>query len=104
MVDGWSVEPLSGSGHRVVVTGEFDLALEEMFVVAVAQLLDDGAPRVQIDLHGVEFIDPSGVRALLRLRVHHPGRVTVSRASDAVRRVLDIAGVTTGDVHEGWIR
>ena len=57
-----------------------------------------------IDLHGVEFIDSSGVRALLRLRVHHPGRVTVSRASDPVRRVLDIAGVTTGNVPEGRIR
>ena len=43
MVDGWSVEPLAGSGHRVAVTGEFDLALEEEFMVAVGQLLDDGA-------------------------------------------------------------
>ena len=79
---------------RLIVDGEFDLALEEGFVACVAELLGNAASAtVVVDLGGVEFIDSSGVRALLRVVLDHPGRVQLGPVSPSVEQVLSMAGV-----------
>jgi anti-sigma B factor antagonist len=78
----------------MVVEGELDLADEAAFVDDVGALLDDRAGVVLLDLGAVEFIDSSGVRALLRLHLDHGDQVRLVTASEAVTRVLRIAGVS----------
>ena len=77
-----------------MVAGELDLSDEEAFVADVETLLHDDDGVVLLDLAGVEFIDSSGVRAILRLHLDHRGRVRLVTASDAVNRVLRIAGLS----------
>jgi anti-anti-sigma factor len=91
----WSVEPVDPNTLRVAVAGQFDLASEEPFVSSINQLFDgDARTAVQLDFAAVDFIDSSGVRAILRLCEGHRDAVTVVRPSEAVTRVLRIAGIT----------
>ena len=89
----WSVHSDQDGARRVVVAGELDLADEESFVAAVDALASDGGD-ILLDLDAVEFIDSSGVRAVLRLHLEHADRVRLVAASDAVNKVLRIAGLT----------
>jgi anti-anti-sigma factor len=90
-------EPLSvqtdGDGCRVVVATEFDLAVEQPFVELVAEQLAAGHPKVHVDLGAVDFIDSSGVRALLRVHLDHPGQIDLVRVPEPVIRVLAVAGL-----------
>lgn len=66
--------------------------LEAEFDAAIAA----GSRRVGVDLGEVSFLDSSGIRVLLVARqrlADKDATLTVDRMSDAVRRVLDIAGV-----------
>ena len=77
-----------------MVEGELDLSDEDGLVADVETLLHDDDGSVLLDLAGVEFIDSSGVRAILRLHLDHGGRVRLVALSDAVSRVLRIAGLS----------
>jgi anti-anti-sigma factor len=91
----WSVERVDPNTLRVVVAGQFDLASEEDFVESVGQLFDgQEQTAVRLDFAAVDFIDSSGVRAILRLCESHRDAVTVVRPSEPVTRVLRIAGIT----------
>ena len=78
---------------RVIVASEFDLAVEEPFVDLVAEQLDAGHRRLLVDLGAVEFIDSSGVRALLRVHLDHPDRIELVDVPESVRWVLTLAGL-----------
>jgi anti-anti-sigma factor len=91
----WSVERVDANVFRVAVAGQFDMASEEDFVTSVGPLLN-GDPRahVQLDFAAVDFIDSSGVRAILRLYGGRRDGVSIVRPSEPVTRVLRIAGIT----------
>jgi anti-anti-sigma factor len=86
---------------RVGVVGEFDLAVEEPFVELVAAQVAAGHDKTLIDLGGVEFIDSSGVRALMRVHLEYPGRVELVAVHESVRRVLTVAGLAKVLIAEG---
>jgi anti-sigma B factor antagonist len=86
-------EPDGEHGVVVRVHGDLDLDAEEQLVREVEVVLA-GTTGVVIDLAEVDFIDSSGVRALLRLRRAHADRIRLGEVTAAVKRVLDIAGVT----------
>jgi anti-sigma B factor antagonist len=91
----WSVDVAADGCARVAVDGELDLVAEQALVDDVAATLGAAACReVRVDLHAVEFIDSSGVRALVRMRRAHGDRVRFESVSSPVRKVLDIAGLT----------
>jgi anti-anti-sigma factor len=90
----WSVHLEADRARRLVVAGELDLADEQTLTADVEQLLADDTTPVQLDFAGLEFIDSSGIRALLRLRVAHPDRVRVVAVSAPVMRVLLLAGIS----------
>ena len=94
MAASWSAHPEPDGARRLVVVGELDLAVEQAFIADVEQLVADAPTAVQLDFAGVEFIDSTGVRALLRLRVGHPDQVRVVAVSAAVMRVLLLAGIS----------
>lgn len=53
------------STRTVVLEGELDLASTDRFVQALRPLLDHREP-VTVDLAGLEFMDSSGLRALIQ--------------------------------------
>ena len=80
----------------MVVRGELDIAHEERLVREIdEQFESNGAEVVVVDLGEVDFVDSSAVRAFVRARRSHGPRLMIDVLSDPVRRVFDIAGVTT---------
>lgn len=51
--------------HRIVLSGELDVAATGEFVVAVQDLIAARPEELEIDLRKVVFIDSTGLRALL---------------------------------------
>jgi anti-anti-sigma factor len=85
---------------EVVAEGELDMAAAFKLESGVDQLLEEEAvDSVQLDLSEVGFVDSAGLGALLALRERAQDRgiaLAISRASDPVRRLLDLTGL--GDV------
>ena len=95
MTPNWEWQQRTGTESVLVVRGDLDVAVGVEFVDAVDEALaaDGSATQIVIDLGEVDFIDSSGVRALIRVRREHGDRVRLVAASHPVRRVLDIAGL-----------
>jgi anti-sigma B factor antagonist len=91
----WTIDEVGDDQRRLAVQGELDLEQERPLVEEINALLEEEPVAVLIvDLSEVDFIDSSGVRALLRVHQTHGDRVRVGEVSTVVRRVLEIAGVT----------
>jgi anti-anti-sigma factor len=79
------------------VSGELDALSADLLRTAVADVLRRHRPeRIDMDLHGVTFLDSAGIRALLLCQsdAQRAGsRVTLSRARPGVHRVLEITGL-----------
>ena len=76
-------------------TGELDLAVGDEFDAAVRQLSASSARHIVVDLAGLEFIDSSGLRALLRARsAAAKGRrtFTVANPTPEIERLFDLTG------------
>ncbi len=80
-----------------LVSGEIDFAAAEPMRRRIAEAL--GALRSReliVDLSGVEFMDSSGLRALLQLRGQlrgEGGRMVIAAPTETVRGVLELTGV-----------
>jgi anti-sigma B factor antagonist len=84
------------SGVHLSLTGEFDMAGTERFWAFVNEALAADPKAVTIDAGGLEFIDSSGLQALLHARdaANEAGvAFRVSDPSPAVRRILALFGV-----------
>ena len=80
----------------MVVRGDLDIADEERLVREIDEHFErSGSETLVVDLGEVDFVDSSGVRAFIRARRSHGSRLMIGVLSDPVRRVFDIAGVTT---------
>lgn len=82
---------------RVAADGELDAAS----AATLAKALEDapaGAAGMALDLSGVSFIDSSGLR-VIAAQVQRSEKAgtpfTVSAASDAVRRIFEMTGLTS---------
>ena len=80
---------------RVVVRGELDIATVPRLRDALTDVQASGAREVALDLSGVSFIDSTGLHLLLS---HARGDARDTKlwtiASSAVRRVVELAGLT----------
>jgi anti-anti-sigma factor len=86
--------------YELSLRGELDLASAPELMDAVARLCAEGASEAVLDVGGVEFVDSSGLRALLNVEAlceeHQcafslaPGRDQIQRQ---VRRLLEITGL-----------
>jgi anti-sigma B factor antagonist len=76
------------------IRGDLDIAVEDDAVAAVAQALTaDPPPAVLvIDLSEVEFMDSSGLRALLRMHNRHGSQIRLGPVSNVVERLLQLTG------------
>jgi anti-anti-sigma factor len=94
MASTWSRETVAGDRVRMLVRGEIDLADERPLIDEVDAVVGASADVVvELDLAEVDFIDSSGLRALLLLRRAHGDRVLLGARSAPVQRVLEIAGL-----------
>jgi anti-sigma B factor antagonist len=78
----------TGDGGLAVV-GDIDLATAPTLAEALARC----GPRVELDLDGCTFLDSSGVSVIVAARTHAVPELTITKASQPVRRVLDLCGL-----------
>ncbi len=76
------------------ISGELDIAVEDDAVSAVARAFATVPPpsHLVLDLSAVEFMDSSGLRALLRMHNQHGGQIRLGPVSDVVERLLELTG------------
>ncbi len=77
----------------VVPVGELDMASVEQVEEAVTQVKDAGFESIVIDLHGIDFIDSSGLRMLISLRndaKRNGHTLTLMPPGPAASRIFDI--------------
>jgi anti-anti-sigma factor len=82
----------------VRVVGEVDMSHEEDLRAELRRAVDSEAPGIVVDLTECEFIDSSGVRALLLSREAQDGgedddRFVVAASSDQILRILSVMGL-----------
>jgi anti-sigma B factor antagonist len=83
-------------GATIVLAGEFDLTGSQRFWSFVSAALAATPKSITVDVRGLEFIDSSGLMALVRARdaVAEAGVVfRVSEPSPAVRRIAEVCGL-----------
>jgi anti-anti-sigma factor len=90
---------IESTAGRMVVAGEIDAHTAGDLAAALEPFTDapTGGSDVSLDLSGVTFMDSSGIRVLIdaHRRVEAAGdRLVVANPSRAVRRLLEISGLT----------
>ena len=81
----------------VDLSGELDLGGGDAVEATVARLVADGVGDVAVRAEGLTFIDSSGLGGLLAARamvVDGGGEFRFGPTTDAVARVIDLAGVS----------
>ena len=80
-------------GPRLVLMprGDIDLATAPDLEAAIERALGDGASEVWVDLSGVEFMDSTGLSALVS--GHRAGPLAVICPDGPARRALDVSGL-----------
>jgi anti-sigma B factor antagonist len=84
--------------YVVRVAGEVDMSHEEELRAELRAAVESDTKGIVVDLTECEFIDSSGVRALLLSRQeqggdHGPERLAVAAASDQILRILSVMGL-----------
>jgi anti-sigma B factor antagonist len=83
-------------GVRVRVVGELDIATVPELDRVLEGLSSDGPSRLLIDLNDVEFMDSTGVAALIRAKRSAESThccFTVLHSTPAVRRLFELSGL-----------
>ena len=90
------VQPAPQDGAEVIaLAGELDLAVHEDFRELVDEVLAATPQLVVVDVTGVEFMDSTMLRELLRAHrdlEEAGGRLVVAGAQPAVTRLLELTG------------
>jgi anti-sigma B factor antagonist len=94
-------------GDLLILSGELDLASAPLVVEAADLVGQTAAPDVIVDLSGLQFIDATGLSALIEVREHLAGKgrtMSLRGTPTCVHRVLKITGLTDGFLHEPLVR
>ena len=97
-VEGNLLIDVSRTGERVVLRldGELDLAGVPQLEGAVENALVDGATEIVLDLRGLEFVDSTGLRAILAQEersVELGQTFALVRGPEQVQRLMHMTGV-----------
>jgi anti-sigma B factor antagonist len=87
-----------GRDVRLRLVGEMDMSTVPVFEQAFTSAVDQAPDRLIIDLSGVQFMDSSGLNALIRARNFmddHDVDLVISGVSEQVRRLFEISGLTS---------
>jgi anti-anti-sigma factor len=83
-----------GTEVTVAVQGELDIATAPLFEAAVAEIEIASTGRIVLDLRALDFIDVSGLRAVLALRAvcrHASVALTILPGPGRVQRIFELA-------------
>jgi anti-sigma B factor antagonist len=84
---------ITPTGAGLAIAGEIDAHTAPQISAAVAEA---GGSSLEIDLSGVQFVDSSGLRALIEAHQQYEaggGSLTLVRPSAVVTRLFEISGV-----------
>jgi anti-sigma B factor antagonist len=79
-------------GLVLTLAGELDFASLPEVTGPLADVLARGSQPVALDLHGLTFLDSSGVTLLVRI-ANHFAPVRTRSAAEPVRRVIEVLGL-----------
>ncbi|HEX5097295.1 MAG TPA: STAS domain-containing protein, partial [Acidimicrobiia bacterium] len=93
-------------GARVVlsISGELDAYTAPGLEDQIARLMTEGTSDIVLDLSQTEFLDSSGLRAILtaqRKLTEQHGKLTLRAPSEPVTRLLEITGLTDNFATDG---
>lgn len=86
----------SGQTVRLALHGELDISSAAAAEAALAELEKDRPEHIVLDLRALEFMDSTGLRAVVHadVRAREQGRrLTVVRGPAPVQRVFDVTGI-----------
>lgn len=89
-------DEVEANRHTLVLSGELDLASSPALEEAIDQLCGDGAEEVVIDLRGLQFIDSTGIRTILRSKDTCGSReceFALIRGSASTQRLFELTGL-----------
>ena len=96
--DGLTVREVAGDGrHRLVLSGELDIASAPILESTIASLCANGTSAIVLDLSELTFMDSTGLRAVLSADKLCSGKghaFTLTGASGPVRRLFELTGVS----------
>jgi anti-sigma B factor antagonist len=86
-----------GDETVIALSGELDVASSPALNEELTGLIDGGATDLVIDLHGLAFIDSTGLSALLlaNKKLEGKGKLVLRQPVDLVRQVLEVTGLTS---------
>ncbi len=82
--------------HTIVLSGELDVASTPMLEETVNEACAAGAKELVLDMGGIEFMDSTGVRAILRGKAaceQHGCEYQLTPARRPVEQTLEVTGV-----------
>jgi anti-sigma B factor antagonist len=98
VVDGFeaTVDEVEPGSWRVTIGGDVDVATAPQLADVLRPLVGQSSPSVVVNLAAVEFMDSSGLRALVQAANEAKasgGSLVLTRVSTAVTRLLEVAGL-----------
>jgi anti-anti-sigma factor len=87
---------VQGERHTIFLSGEVDVSSSQLLEDAVVDACSAGAKEVVLDMGGIEFMDSTGLRAILRSRALCEEKdcdYRVTPAQRPVERTLAVTGV-----------
>jgi anti-sigma B factor antagonist len=84
------------TGTTITLAGEFDMTGTDRFWAFVSEALAEDPKEITVDAQGLEFIDSSGLLALLRARdagLEAGVPFAIRHPSAALRRIVELCGV-----------
>jgi anti-sigma B factor antagonist len=82
--------------HRILLTGDVDMATAPMLDERVDTLVRDGKHKLEIDLTQVKFIDSKGLASLVSThrKLRGEGKsLVLSGVAPSVMRILEVTGL-----------
>ncbi len=85
-----------GTETVVALSGELDVASSQSFTEELIRLIDGGTTELVIDLTRLEFIDSTGLSAILQAnrKLDGKGQLVLREPTPLVRQVLEVTGLT----------
>ena len=80
--------------YELRLVGEIDVSSLPLLTDHVHRVLDAAPSRVSFDMHGVSFMDSSGIGALIEVAAAVPA-VALVNPSPAVQRLVELSGLTS---------
>jgi anti-sigma B factor antagonist len=97
----YAVEVRSAPQGRTVISvrGEIDLTVsDELLTTLTCAATTSGVPELVVDLDGVDFLDSSGISALVQAHAvlaDEGAQLRVTGGREHIRRVLAVSGVVS---------